>query len=237
MSERARGHIGRTINSISELRLSEHTLDSVFSSISMLGVQTLKGWDAAAGSLAKGKELATFGTTHERVNTVDQAQYDAGNGPCVDAAASGDLQYFDGQNIPPQWRTFAQTAASEGVYSVVSFPLKVDDQVIGALNFYSGERDALVLGQEEEGLLFAAHAAVAVSNATELIDAKTHVEQLEEGLETRTMIGQATGLLMAHEGLTSAEAFQKLVQASQVSNVKLRELARRYVEKWETKAK
>jgi hypothetical protein len=40
MSERARGHIGRTINSISELRLSEHTLDSVFSSISMLGVQT-----------------------------------------------------------------------------------------------------------------------------------------------------------------------------------------------------
>lgn len=62
------------------------------------------------------------------------------------------------------------------------------------------------------------------------------VQQLEEGLETRTMIGQATGLLMAQEGLTSQEAFQRLVKISQTSNVKLREIAQKYVTDWEMRS-
>jgi AmiR/NasT family two-component response regulator len=47
------------------------------------------------------------------------------------------------------------------------------------------------------------------------------------------MIGQATGLLMAQEGLTSGEAFQRLVRVSQNANIKLREIAQRYVRSWE----
>jgi AmiR/NasT family two-component response regulator len=42
---------------------------------------------------------------------------------------------------------------------------------------------------------------------------------------------------MAQEGLTSDEAFQKLVFVSQNANVKLREIAQRYVETWEKKVK
>lgn len=61
------------------------------------------------------------------------------------------------------------------------------------------------------------------------------VTQLEDGLKTPTMIGQATGLLMAQEGLPSEEAFQKLVHVSQNANVKLHEIAQRYVEAWEKK--
>ena len=79
-------------------------------------------------------------------------------------------------------------------------------------------------GHREEGSLFAAHAAVAISNARALLEKDAQVSQLEEGLQTRTMIGQATGLLMAQEGLSSDEAFQKLVAVSQNSNMKLREL-------------
>jgi AmiR/NasT family two-component response regulator len=44
-------------------------------------------------------------------------------------------------------------------------------------------------------------------------------------------------LLMAQEGLTSEEAFQKLVSVSQHANVKLRDIAERYVHSWEEKAK
>jgi AmiR/NasT family two-component response regulator len=43
--------------------------------------------------------------------------------------------------------------------------------------------------------------------------------------------------LMAHEGLTSEEAFQKLVNASQQANIKLRDIAQRYVTAWEEKAR
>lgn len=68
-----------------------------------------------------------------------------------------------------------------------------------------------------------------------LLEATVHESQLEEGLVTRTTIGQALGLLMAQEALTSEEAFDKLVQVSQNANIKLRDIAQRYVEAWEEK--
>jgi hypothetical protein len=109
----------------------------------------------------------------------------------------------------------------------------LDDEVIGALNFYSKERDAIRNGQREKGWVFASQAAVALSNAKKLVSKSMQVEQLEHSLETRTMIGQATGLLMAQEGLTSDQAFQKLVSVSQNANLKLRDIALRYVKLWE----
>lgn len=68
-----------------------------------------------------------------------------------------------------------------------------------------------------------------------LVQASVHESQLEEALVTRTTIGQAVGLLMAQESLTSDQAFQKLVHVSQTANVKLRDIAQRYVESWEEK--
>ncbi|MEA2461132.1 MAG: hypothetical protein QOH90_1309 [Actinomycetota bacterium] len=235
MSERASGQAGRPINSLADLNLSAETLDSILGHIGRLGVEALEGWAAAAASLVERDKVATYGATEERLETIDQAQYDAKKGPCVDALG-GDVQYFNADDIPPRWRQFGEAATNEGIYSVVSFPLQLDGEVMGALNFYSEERDALRTGQKEEGLLFASQAAVAVANAKALHARTAQVENLEEGLQTRTIIGQATGLLMAQEGLTSEEAFQKMVKVSQTSNIKLREIAQRYVEVWEEKA-
>lgn len=232
MTERAEGRVERPLNSLAELQLSGTTLDSVLLRVGEMGVATLSGWHACAASLVEGDKIATFGATDERLNFVDQHQYDAMKGPCVDAL-SGGIQYSDGINPEPRWRMFAEVAADAGIYSVVSFPMKLDGDILGALNFYSEERGALREGQREEGLLFAAQAAVAIANARAYTDKTVQVEQLEDALKTRTVIGQATGLLMAQEGLTSEEAFQKLVQVSQTSNVKLREIALRYVESWE----
>ncbi len=81
--------------------------------------------------------------------------------------------------------------------------------------------------------MFASQAAVVVSNVKELADTRAQVDQLQQALQTRTVIGQATGLLMAQEGLSSEEAFQKLVHVSQTANVKLRDIAMRDVEAWE----
>ena len=232
---RPEGQLEQRVASLAEINLSEETLDSILEHIGRLGVEALEGWEAAATTLVEHDRVATYGSTSERIDPIDQAQYDAGRGPCVDAL-EGDVQYFDGTDIEPRWRQFAESAAEAGIYSVVSFPLRLGDDVIGALNFYSNERDALRTGQREEGLLFAGQAAVAVANARAFSSLGVQIEQLEEGLQTRTMIGQATGLLMAQEGLTSEEAFQKLVTVSQNANVKLREIAQRYVEAWETDA-
>jgi GAF domain-containing protein len=234
--QRPVGRIDVPVSSLAELQLSAETLDSILSHIGHLGVQSLEGWDAAATTLVEGDRVATYGSTDKRVDPVDQSQYDTGKGPCVDTLG-GEIHYFDGTGDLPRYRQFAQAAADAGFYSVVSFPMQLEDEVIGALNFYSTERDALRSGQREEGLLFAGQAAIAIHNAKEFSALGAQVGQLEEGLQTRTMIGQATGLLMAQEGLSSEEAFQKLVHVSQNANVKLRDIAERYVKSWEEKVR
>ena len=236
MSQRPFGEVERPVNSLADLRLSENTLDSILGHVGRLGVATLDGWEAAGTSIVERDKVATYGITDDRVKAVDQLQYEISRGPCVDAL-TGETQYFDGTNVEPRLRTFAESAAEQGIYSVVSFPLKLDGEVMGALNFYSGERDALRPGQREEGSLFAAQAAVALANAQDFKAQEAQIKQLEDGLQTRAMIGQATGLLMAQEGMTSDEAFQKLVHVSQTSNLKLRDIARRYVDAWEEKTK
>lgn len=236
IKERASGQVDQSVNSLGELRFEGQTIDSIVGHIGRLAVQTMDGWDAAAASLVAGDRVATYGATDERVSPADQAQYDADKGPCVDALKSGELQYFNGTTVEPRWRQFAEAAADCDIYSTLSFPLRLDDQVMGALNLYSKERDAIRPGDREEGSLFAAHAAVAIANAQVYLHKDAQVHQVEEGLQTRTMIGQATGLLMAQEGMTSDEAFQKLVHVSQNANIKLRDIAQRYVDAWEEKA-
>jgi GAF domain-containing protein len=237
MTDRPSGGLDGPVNSLADLQLSEQTLDSVLGHIGRAAVDALPGWDAAGATLATAERMATYGITDERVIQVDQSQYDADAGPCVDAMKSGDFKYFDGTSHKDEWAEFAAAADDAGIHSVASFPLKLGGEVLGALNLYSKFEDALGPGQSEEGSVFAAQAAVTIANVKELLARSEQIEQLEDGLQTRTMIGQATGLLMAQEGLTSDEAFQKLVFVSQNANLKLREIAQRYVQTWETKVK
>lgn len=56
------------------------------------------------------------------------------------------------------------------------------------------------------------------------------IAQLGDALASRTVIGQATGILIERFKITPDEAFQLLIQASQRRNIKLREVARIVVE-------
>ena len=230
--KRASRAIEGSPSSLAELNLSNDTLDAIVGHVGRLALAALPGWDAVAATLVEENRVATYGSTEPRIEKVDQHQYDLWSGPCVDAL-NGEVQYLDGKEVPEKWKPFHEAISKIGINSVLSFPLHAGGDVIGALNFYSENVDALESGHLEEGQAFAAQASVALAAAKGFQASRDQVQQLEEAIQTRTMIGQATGLLMAQEGLTSQEAFQKLVHVSQTSNIKLREIAQRYVNTWE----
>ncbi|MBW3642523.1 MAG: ANTAR domain-containing protein, partial [Actinobacteria bacterium] len=55
-------------------------------------------------------------------------------------------------------------------------------------------------------------------------------EQLEQKAQTRSLIGQAMGIIMARSGVSADEAFEMLSAASQRTNEKLLHVAQRIVE-------
>jgi AmiR/NasT family two-component response regulator len=58
-----------------------------------------------------------------------------------------------------------------------------------------------------------------------LADVETTAVHLRQAVESRAVIGQATGILMARRGLTADEAFEVLSRTSQDRNIKLDRLA------------
>jgi AmiR/NasT family two-component response regulator len=71
--------------------------------------------------------------------------------------------------------------------------------------------------------------AATFSQATETQILLDEIEGLRDALRTRTLIGQAVGILMSEKCLTTDEAFAELVATSSHSNVKLRDVAARMV--------
>jgi hypothetical protein len=102
---------------------------------------------------------------------------------------------------------------------MLSLRLYVRGDTLGALNLYASEPDAFTSDSEHIGALFAAHAAVAMSDAQ-------RVQQLQIAADVRDLIGQAKGILMERYKLTAVQAFELLVRASQTTNTRLADIAR-----------
>ncbi len=101
---------------------------------------------------------------------------------------------------------------------MLSFQLFVWAENLGALNLYARDPNAFDDYDEDTGLLFASHAAVALVGAQ-------YQQNSNRALVKRDTIGQAKGILMERYKLDAAAAFGVLVQASQQSNRKLSDIA------------
>lgn len=185
-----------------------------------------------AGIMVIGKgTVHTLAFSDDVARDSDRIQGDVGQGPCFDAARSGRESYVisDMTRAEETWPRYGRRIREMGIGSMVAFKLFTDDEILGALNLYSSRAGALTDRSEQMGLLLASHAAVAISSARSEAD-------LHGAISTRQEIGEAVGILRERHKLTAEEAFSVLRRASQDTNIKLRDVARRVNETGESPA-
>lgn len=108
------------------------------------------------------------------------------------------------------------------------------DRRLGALNLYSDAPHAFGLSDRAKAVILATHCSTALDVSQTRADvAQTSDNDLQAALASRGIIGQAQGILMERERITSERAFDILRHASQDLNVKLREIAQRVVDSGE----
>ena len=161
---------------------------------------------------------------------IDQAQYDSGEGPCLQAIEDRQVHAVDSTREDGPWPMFRRAAADHGIGSTLSMPLLVDDLVVGAMNLYAGAERAFGEEDRQEALQFAAQAAIVLANAQAYWDAHELSTRLGEAMAHRAVIEQAKGVLMGAQRCTDDTAFELLVKASQRENVKVRFIAQRIVD-------
>lgn len=162
---------------------------------------------------------------------LDERQYETGFGPCLGAATSGQTIRTRAEDPDNPYPEFARACRRSGMQHTLSVAMPVPGRVVGAMNLYGAGPKPFSDEAENTVGIFAGYAAVTLANAALYTDAVDLASQLRIAMESRSIIEQAKGVVMAQNGCSADEAFVMLARLSQTRNVKLRELAQDVVQR------
>ena len=214
-------HLGRLV-------LREETLETTLQRIVDVAGQAIPGVLGVSLTLKRGRHPYTAVATSAQVQAIDEREYAVDEGPCISAMETGELHRIDDVATEERWPNFTRICREEGIGSTIGVPLRFADE-FGAMNLYALEAHAFDTAATSASILLAEQASVALDNTRLYSEASDKVRQLQEALESRVVIEQAKGILMATERIDADAAFEHLRIRSQRTNRKLRLVAEEVV--------
>ncbi|MDR7254822.1 GAF domain-containing protein [Nocardioides sp. BE266] len=180
--------------------------------------------DFVGVSLVERDRIRTPAATNEKLRELDESQYDLGQGPCREAIREHETVLVEDLETDDRWPVWGRAMVTElGIRSSLSFRLFTrPDNSWGALNVYSTRPHAFSDEDVLHGHTIAAMSAVVLARSI-------NDEHLARALESRTVIGQALGMVMERYGLDEETAFNVLRRLASEDNRKLRDLAAQVV--------
>lgn len=218
---------------LSQFVVSKTSMAETLLRVSQITTDAIPAADMAGISLLGEDGRPTTGVfTDPEAPEIDAAQYASGCGPCLDSWRLRKIVRLDDIEGTDAYPEFAAAALARGVRSTLSLPLMAGEEAAGALNLYSRTPRGFTAEDEGAGTLLASAAAIVLVNASAYWQAAQLSEQLTHAMQSRAVIEQAKGILMARSPhLSPDEAFDLLRKASQRENVKLRDIAQRIVDR------
>jgi GAF domain-containing protein len=210
---------------LAHTKLNEVSLDGILDRIAAKAKHALPGAGEVSITLVREQGPYTAAYTGELALHLDERQYEQNRGPCLQAAAEKTTISVPYAAADTRWSGWAHKAASAGVGSVLSIGLPIIDEVSGALNIYGRRPAAFDDGTTTMAQSFAGFAAVALSNAYLYHSTADLARHLQSAMDSRAVIEQAKGIVMAERRCTADEAFAFLTEVSQNTNRKLRAVA------------
>ena len=179
---------------------------------------------ATIATVHRNGAIDTSAATDHRASLADQLQYQLNEGPCLEAIRHRDAVISHDLGQEDRWPRWSPTVASDlGLRSTLCLQLFTTAFVLGGLNLYSTTVNAFNDEDLSKATSFAAHVAVAVAEAQT-------ADELRTSADSRTVIGQAQGILMERYAIDGQQAFQVLRRVSQKSHTKLARIAEELVQ-------
>jgi GAF domain-containing protein len=214
---------------LGQINFRETDFATVLAKVADLARRSIPAADEVSITLVGPGGAHTAAFTGERAMIVDEWQYQQGHGPCLAAAAANITVTVADMAGDSRWPDWADHAIDAGVHSSISIGLPLRDSVSGALNVYATkpqafDGDAVVLAET-----FAGYAAVAIANAHLHDGSAALADHTQAAMDSRAVIEQAKGIIMAERRCTSEEAFAILAKVSQYSGREIGDVAARLV--------
>jgi len=216
---------------LGKIVFADQSLTETLLQVAVLAKQVLPETPEVSVTLVEGNQARTAAFTGTLAVQLDERQYDNGYGPCLDAAVSGQTikLVMDAPNSP--YPDFCAVARRRGVSHTMSVGLPVASRTVGALNIYNLTGQPFTDNSDKIAATFAGFAAIFLANVSLYHNAVDTAAQLQTAMQTRSVIEQAKGIIMAEKCCSDADAFKILARISQNKNVKLNVLAQALVDR------
>ena len=188
---------------------------------------------SAAGVLLADRdgELRVMAASDEQVRLLELFQLQSDEGPCLEAFRTGTpVLVADLTREIERWPRFATAAHRSGFTAVQALPMRLRDEVVGALNLFRAEPGPF----DPAGTLIA-QALADVATISLLQQRTTHRstilnEQLQTALNSRILIEQAKGKLAERRSIDMEQAFTALRGYARSHNRRLSDVARAFID-------
>ena len=175
-------------------------------------------------------ELRVAASSNEAAGLLELFQIQNDQGPCLDCFRTGrPVTAADLAGPGQRWPRFAAAATGSGFRAVEALPMRLRDQVIGALNLFRAAAGPFDPAELRIGQALADVATIGLLHERNVRRSETVAEQLQGALNSRVVIEQAKGKLAERRSINMDQAFVLLRDYARNSNQRLTDVARNFV--------
>lgn len=187
---------------------------------------------SAAGVMLVAPEgdLRVAASSSETMRIVELFELQAEEGPCPDCFRTGEPVVDADLAANETWPAFAPVALASGFAAVHALPMRLRDQVIGALNLFGSQAGSFTEEDLVASRALADVATIAIVQHRVAREAQVLAEQLNHALNSRVVIEQAKGVLAEREGLQMEEALARLRTYARSHSLRLTDVAQSLVD-------
>jgi transcriptional regulator with GAF, ATPase, and Fis domain len=176
-------------------------------------------------------DLRVVAASSEAARLLELFQLQNDQGPCLDCFRSGQpVTVTDLAAQAHRWPRFAAAARDAGFTAVQAVPMRLREQVIGALNLFRAVPGPFDPAGVSIGQALADVATISLLHERGMRHSETLNEQLQATLDRRVIIEQAKGKLAERLGTDTNQAFILLRDFARSRNLRLSDLARAFVD-------
>jgi len=176
-------------------------------------------------------ELRVVAASSEAARLLELFQLQNHQGPCLDCYRAGQpITAADLAAAEQRWPRFAAAAREAGFAAVQALPMRLREQVIGALNLFRADAGAFAPEDVRVGQALADVATISLLHERNVRRSDILNEQLQTALNSRVVIEQAKGKLAERLGLDMDQAFSLLRKYARTRNLRLSDLAQAVID-------
>jgi transcriptional regulator with GAF, ATPase, and Fis domain len=180
-------------------------------------------------------ELRVVAASSDAARLLELFQLQNDQGPCLDCFRSGQpVAAADLAAEVGRWPQFAPAAREAGFAAAQALPMRLREQVIGALNLFRADPGAFDPANVRVGQALADVATISLLHERSMRHSDTLNEQLQTALNSWVIIEQAKGKLAERLGLDMSQAFTLLRDHARARNLRLSDLAHAVIDGTQT---